>query len=87
MSFDVNIGRYQPAIKAASNMNNDGGSGGNTGYMMSGQNRKKKNNQALFDFDTNDEKDTFEHYPKINNDEEEKNIKNLIKNIVKKICS
>ena len=40
MSFDVNVGRSQPMIKAAANMNNDGGSGGNTGYMMRG--RKKK---------------------------------------------
>ena len=31
MSFDVNVGRNEPIIKAASNMNNDGGSGGNLG--------------------------------------------------------
>jgi len=41
MSFDANIGRAQPIIKAAANMNNDGGSGGNTGYMMRGRRQKK----------------------------------------------
>jgi len=31
-------------------MNNDGGSGGNTGYMMRGRKKKKENeNKSLFD--------------------------------------
>lgn len=42
MSFDANIGRAQPIIKAAANMNNDGGSGGNTGYMMRGRKKQEK---------------------------------------------
>ena len=42
MSFDANIGRAQPIIKAAANMNNDGGSGGNTGYMMRGKRKQEK---------------------------------------------
>lgn len=51
MSFDVNIGRSQPVIKAAANMNNDGGSGGNTGFMMRG--RKKTTKKTLVFLETN----------------------------------
>jgi len=51
MSFDVNIGRSQPIIKAASGMNNDGGSGGNTGYMMQGRRKKDENKKSLFSSD------------------------------------
>lgn len=43
MSFDVNIGRTQPVIKAAANMNNDGGSGGNLGYMTREKKKINKN--------------------------------------------
>lgn len=50
MSFDANIGRPQPVIKPAANMNNDGGSGGNTGYMMRGKRKKnEKENKSVFD--------------------------------------
>ncbi len=70
MSFDVNIGRTEPIIKAAANMNNDGGSGGNTGYMMRGKRKNKENCfQGLFDNDN--ETDSFEmasKLPKPNND-------------------
>lgn len=53
MSFDVNIGRAQPVIKAAANMNNDGGSGGNTGYMMRGRKKQEqKDSKSLFDSDS-----------------------------------
>ena len=48
MSFDVNIGRSEPVIKPAANMNNDGGSGGNTGYMGQGRQKKKENQGSLF---------------------------------------
>ena len=51
MSFDVNIGRSEPIIKAASNMNNDGGSGGNLGYMMRGKKKKQDQNINIFDSD------------------------------------
>ena len=52
MSFDVNIGRAQPVIKAAANMNNDGGSGGNTGFMMRGRKKQEqKETKSLFDSD------------------------------------
>ena len=63
MSFDVNVGRSQPVIKAAANMNNDGGSGGNTGYMMSGR-RKKDNNPFGSVFET-DDTDIFESSSKL----------------------
>ena len=57
MSFDVNIGSAKPVIKAAANTNNDGGSGGNLGYMMSGGGQKQKENQgSLF----SSKPDTFE---------------------------
>ena len=60
MSFDANIGRPQPAIKPASSMNNDGGSGGNTGYMMRGRKKDKKNSLNIFGSDTVSEIDSFE---------------------------
>lgn len=61
MSFDVNIGRSEPVIKAAAGMNNDGGSSGNTGYMGGG--RKKKNEKGSL-FNTN-ASDSFELSAKI----------------------
>lgn len=66
MSFDVNIGRSQPVIKAAANMNNDGGSGGNTGYMMRGRKKQDKNPFANI-FDDDNELDSFELGSKLPN--------------------
>lgn len=63
MSFDANIGRSQPVIKAAANMNNDGGSGGNTGFMMHGKKKEKENNKSVFDADI--ELDSFEMISKL----------------------
>ena len=57
MSFDVNIGRSEPVIKAAANMNNDGGSSGNTGYMSGGRRQKKEEKGSLF---SNISVDSFE---------------------------
>ena len=59
MSFDVNVGRNEPIIKAASNMNNDGGSGGNLGYMRQGKRGKGDGNRESL-FSKNDETDKFE---------------------------
>lgn len=64
MSFDANIGRSQPVIKAAANMNNDGGSGGNTGYMMRGQ-RKKENDDNSSIFNSKNPFDSFEMESKL----------------------
>lgn len=63
MSFDVNIGRTQPVIKAAANMNNDGGSGGNLGYMPREKKKNQQERKSLFD----DEKavDSFEMSSKL----------------------
>ena len=47
MSFDVNVLSSQPVIKAAANMQNDGGAG-NLGYMCGGR-KKKQNSKNLFD--------------------------------------
>ena len=65
MSFDVNIGSAKPVIKAAANTNNDGGSGGNLGYMMSGGGQNKKEHQgSLF----SSKPDTFELSSKLPED-------------------
>ena len=69
MSFDVNVGRSQPMIKAAANMNNDGGSGGNTGYMMRGK-KKKDFNPFSSVFDDEKEFDTFQMGSKLPNEKE-----------------
>lgn len=62
MSFDVNIGRSEPTIKAAANMNNDGGSGGNLGYMMRGKKKNQEGKRSLFD---NENIDSFEMNSKL----------------------
>ena len=64
MSFDANIGRAQPIIKAAANMNNDGGSGGNTGFMMRGKRKKEKNDSKSL-FEDNPALDSFEMLSKL----------------------
>lgn len=48
MSFDANIGRPQPVIRPTAGMNNDGGSGGNTGYMMRGKRKKTEEKRSVF---------------------------------------
>ena len=87
MSFDVNVGRSQPIIKAAANMNNDGGSGGNTGYMMSGR-RKKDANPFGSVFANEEETDVFQlssKLPKTQEYPQEKGswLQGLINKIVK----
>jgi len=75
MSFDANIGRTEPVIKAAANMNNDGGSGGNTGFMMRGrQKEQKKESRSLFD--ENPALDTFEMLSKLPKKDEKYGYKN-----------
>lgn len=85
MSFDVNIGRSQPVIKPAANMNNDGGSGGNTGFMMRGRKKKDENNtRSLF---SSTEIDSFEMASKLPNShlEEAMGLKNSwLDNIISK---
>ena len=84
MSFDANIGRSTPIIKAASNMNNDGGSSGNTGYMSRG--KKKKDNENFGSLFSNDPKtDTFEFGSKLKDMEPEKTNKSWITNLLNKM--
>lgn len=86
MSFDVNVGRSQPIIKPAANMNNDGGSGGNTGYMMRGKKKDQKEGKSLFD--SGNEIDSFEMASKLpkKNLEEAMGLKNSwIENFISKI--
>lgn len=45
MSFDVNVLSTKPIIKAAANMQNDGGSGGNLGYMDNGEREQESKKQ------------------------------------------
>ncbi len=82
MSFDVNIGRSEPIIKAAANMNNDGGSGGNTGYMMRGKRKNKENYKSLFDSDN--EIDSFEMASKLPKKPDEGYKNSWFENIVEK---
>lgn len=86
MSFDVNIGRAQPVIKAAANMNNDGGSGGNTGYMMRGR-KKQEHKESKNLFDSDSMIDSFEMASKLpkKNFEESMGLKNSwLENFVSK---
>ncbi len=84
MSFDANIGRSTPIIKAASNMNNDGGSGGNTGYMMRG--RKKKDNETFGSLFSDEHKtDTFEFGSKLKDIELPSNKKSWVDNLLNKM--
>ena len=57
MSFDVNVFNQKPVIKAAANMQNDGG-GGNLGYMSQGRNKNKKRYEEVNIFQQTT-KDTF----------------------------
>lgn len=88
MSFDVNIGRTQPIIKATASMNNDGGSGGNLGYMMRGRKKDKdKNSKSLFS--STQSTDTFEMASKLpqKDFEESLNLKNSwLENFISRIA-
>ncbi len=83
MSFDVNIGRSEPVIKAAANTNNDGGSGGNLGYMMGGRGKNKKENQgSLF---TMQQPDTFEFSSKLNDIDLTEKADSWLDKLIKKL--
>lgn len=85
MSFDVNVGRSEPIIKAASNMNNDGGSGGNLGYMMGGR-RKKDDKEKGSLFDKKEKFDSFESSGKVHSGLQFEDVGNSwFDNLVKKI--
>lgn len=85
MSFDVNVLSSKPIIKAASSMNNDGGSGGNLGYMSQGRKKKEQEKRYLdsniFMKHTEEDVFGFNKEPEL---PEEKNILGKITKIFKK---
>lgn len=58
MSFDVNVLSSKPVIKAAANMQNDGG-GGNLGYMGQGRREQGKKHEEINIFAQKPPVDTF----------------------------
>ncbi len=86
MSFDVNVLSTKPIIKAAANTQNDGGSGGNLGYMerdVGEQEKKKQQYESIFakrpEYDILD----FQKAPKIPEDESFSIVKLVVKLIQK----
>lgn len=59
MSFDVNVLSSKPIIKAAANMQNDGG-GGNLGYMSQGRQEQEEKREEINIFAQKPDFDTFE---------------------------
>lgn len=58
MSFDANVLSSKPIIKAAANMQNDGG-GGNLGYMSQGRREHEEKKEEINIFAQKPEFDTF----------------------------
>lgn len=58
MSFDVNVLSSKPVIKAAANMQNDGGAG-NLGYMSQGRKEREEKHEEINIFAQKPEFDTF----------------------------
>ena len=86
MSFDVNFSMNQPVIKAAAGMNNDGGSGGNTGFMSQGRRKNKDDKGSLFS--NVDKKDSFElssRIPSLNNESELPSGNSFMQKLIKKL--
>jgi hypothetical protein len=89
MSYDVNFSYNQPVIKAAANMNNDGGSGGNTGFMSQGRRKNKDGNGSLFGNDEN-KKDSFElstKLPSLDKEPELSNTSSWMQKLMKKLSA
>ena len=69
MSFDVNnFSMSEPVIKAAVGTNNDGGSGGNLGYMGGGGRQKDQNKGSLFE-QSGKQGDSFELSSKLHKED------------------
>lgn len=87
MSFDVNFSSNQPVIKAAAGMNNDGGSGGNTGYMSQGRKKDQDGKGSLFGKENN-KSDSFEissKIPELNLEIEFETENSWIQKLLKKV--
>ena len=89
MSFDVNVLSSKPVIKAAANMQNDGGAG-NLGYMSQGRKQKDENHEEINIFAQKPELDTFTMSGKLEPQEAEFSLKDWffelidsIKNLIK----
>jgi len=70
MSFDVNVLSSKPVIKAAANMQNDGG-GGNLGYMSQGRREQEEKREEINIFAQKPAVDTFTVSSKLELPEEE----------------
>lgn len=85
MSFDVNVLSSKPVIKAAANMQNDGG-GGNLGYMSQGRKEQEEKREEINIFAQKPQIDTFSMSGKIEIPEtEDFDISKWIAEIILKI--
>ncbi len=85
MSFDVNVLSSKPVIKAAANMQNDGG-GGNLGYMSQGRKEQEEKREEINIFAQKPQIDTFSMSGKLEIPEEEDfDISKWIAEIILKI--
>ena len=85
MSFDVNVLSSKPVIKAAANMQNDGG-GGNLGYMSQGR-KEHENREEINIFAQKPQIDTFTMSGKLEPIEEDFDITKWIAEIIVKVRS
>ena len=74
MSFDVNVLSSKPIIKAAANMQNDGGAG-NLGYMSQGEQQREEHKEEINIFAQKPEIDTFTFSGKLEQPEVEFSLK------------
>lgn len=87
MSFDVNVLSSKPVIKAAANMQNDGGAG-NLGYMSQGRKEHEEKHEEINIFASKPEIDTFTMSEKLELPEDEDfDLTKWIKEIIDKIKS
>ena len=70
MSFDVNVLSSKPIIKAAANMQNDGGAG-NLGYMSQDEQEREERKEEFNIFAQKPEIDTFTYSGKLEQPEVE----------------
>ena len=84
MSFDVNVLSSKPVIKAAANMQNDGGAG-NLGYMSQGRKQKDENHEEINIFAQKQEIDTFTMSGKIEKQDTELSWKDWLFEIIDSI--
>ena len=81
MSFDVNVLSSKPIIKAAANMQNDGG-GGNLGYMSQGRKEQEERHEEINIFAQKPQVDTFSMSGKIEPEEIEYSLIDYLKEII-----